>query len=341
VRRSALTWLRYLAALAAEFRTTLALAMFVFGLTPLLFVWRYEGLDGRRLAYPEAFHHVYFLLLDGPSLGYIDDPILECVTLALPPLGLLVLADGAVRLSGLLLARRRNAKEWIAVVASAFQGHVVVCGAGRVGYRVANQLRALGSDLVVIERNKDGSFVAALIDANVPVLIDDIRSKAALHRANLTAASAIVAVTDDDLANLNVCLDARRLNPTIRVVIRLFDEDLIEAVRPLLGAEVISTSAFAAPHFALTALDPLVMHSFQVGGNLMVVARLAVSPRMRSETVGDLRDVHGALTIALDRDGVEEVHPRGATALEKVTSLTVQAEWNDWNRLRRWAAGET
>ncbi|MBA2320060.1 MAG: NAD-binding protein, partial [Deltaproteobacteria bacterium] len=188
--------------------------------------------------------------------------------------------------------------------------------------------------------NKDATFVSSLVDADIPVLIDDIKSKAALNRANLTNASAIVAVTDDDLANLNVCLDARRMNPTIRVVIRLFDEDLMDAVRPLLGAEAISTSAFAAPHFALAALDPLVLHSFQVGGHLMVIARLLVTPRMLSETVKDLRDVHGALTIAVERGGVEELHPPGVTRLEANTSLTVQAEWGDWNRLRRWAAGE-
>jgi voltage-gated potassium channel len=340
VRRTALTWLRYLAALAREFRSTLLLAVAVFGLTPWLFVWRYVAPDGRRVGYGEAFHHVYFLLLDGPSLGYVHDPFLELVDLALPPLGLLVLADGAVRLTGLLLARRRNAKEWIAVVASAFQGHVVVCGAGRVGYRVANQLRELERDLVVIERNRDGSFVSTLIDLGVPVLIDDIKSKAALERANLANASAIVAVTDDDLANLNVCLDARRVNPSIRVVVRLFDEDLLETVRSMLGAEAVSTSAFAAPHLALTAIDPHVLHSFTVGGHRMVVGRLDVTPRMTSETVKDLRDAHGALTLAIHRPSGEELHPPDKVRLEPGTSVTLQAEWHDWTRLRRWASGD-
>jgi Trk K+ transport system NAD-binding subunit len=340
VRRTALTWLRYLAALGAQFRSTIALAIAVFGLVPIVFAWRYEGAGHERISYWQAFHHVYFLLLDGPSLGYLSDPVLELLDLALPPLGLLVLADGAVRLGGLLSARRRNAKEWVAVVASAFDGHVVVCGAGRVGYRVAKQLRALGRDLVMIERNQEGGFVSALVDAGVPVLIDDIRSKAALERANLARAASIVAVTDDDLANLNVCLDARRVNPKIRVVIRLFDEDLIETVRGLLGAEAISTSAFAAPHIALTATDPAVLHSFQVGGHLMVVCRLDVTPRLSMETVKDLRDVHGALTLAVHRGSAEEMNPSGDTRFEVGTWLTVQAEWSEWNALRRWAAGE-
>lgn len=341
MRRTALIWLRYLRVLGFQFRSTLGLAFAVYGLAPLLFVWRYRGPDLAGVGYGEAFHHVYFLLLDGPSFGYLDDPFLEFLDLAIPPLGLAVLADGALRLVGLLAARRRNAKEWIAVVASTYQGHVVVCGGGRVGYRVAQQLLALGRDLVLIERNQAGPFVSSLVDAGVPLLIDDIRSKATLARANLAGASAIVAVTDDDLANLNVCLDARRLNPGIRVVIRLFDEDLLSTTRGLLDAEAISTSAFAAPHIALTALDPAVLHSFQVGGHLMVVCRLPVSPRMTQETVKDLRDVHGALTLAIHRDGSEELHPPGPTRLLAGTSLTVQAEWGDWNRLQRWAAGDS
>jgi hypothetical protein len=57
------------------------------------------------------------------------------------------------------------------------------------------------------------------------------------HVMNVKAASAIVCATDDDLANLNIALDARRFKPDIRVVIRLFDDDLVAKVRDTFKAE--------------------------------------------------------------------------------------------------------
>ena len=143
-RRGVLVWWRYLLALLRQFRTTLLLAGVIYGLLPLLVMSRYVSPHGLRIGYWRAFHHVYFLLLDGPSLEYVDDPLIELVNLAVPLLGLAVLADGFTRFTALTLARKRNAREWITVVASTYSGHVVVCGAGRIGYRVATQLRELG-----------------------------------------------------------------------------------------------------------------------------------------------------------------------------------------------------
>ncbi len=337
MRRRLLTRLRYLTALLWQFRVTVVLASIVYGILPWVVLARFPAAAGTHISYGEAFHHVYFLLLDGPSLPYVDDGVLEAVNLIVPPLGVAVVADGIARFTSLVLARERNAKEWVTVVASSFDGHVVVCGAGRVGYRVATQLHELGRAVVVIEKRQDAAFVASLIDRGIPVLFDDIRSRGALERANIGRASAIAAVTDDDLANLNVSLDARRLNAGIRLVLRLFDEDLMATVRQTLGAEALSTSALAAPQLALAALDPAILHSFRVGSHLMVVGKIEVSPRLSLETVKALRDVHGALTLSLVHGAREELHPPGTTPLPLGAELTLQAEYADWQRLRDWA----
>ena len=142
----------------------------------------------------------------------------------------------------------------------------------------------------MVEKREDAAFVAVLRDQKVPVLIDDIRSPQCLPRTNVREAAAIVCATDDDLANLNVALDARRLNPDIRVVIRLFDDDLVAKVRDTFKAEALSSSALAAPAMALAALDPRILHSFQVGAHLMVVSRFVAGAAARRADGGDLRD---------------------------------------------------
>lgn len=329
------THLRYLAVLAKKFRVTLGMAAALFGLAPLAFVLRYRTEDGEALRYGEALHHVYFLMYGEPSLAYVDDLWLELLNVLIPPLSIALVVDGIVRFTYLYFAKHRSDKEWIEVVSHSLQGHVVICGAGRVGYRVATQLLALGQELVVVEKREDGAFVQVLLDLGVPVLIDDIKSPQAMERTNMKAASALVCATDDDLANMNAALDARRYNPTIRVVMRLFDDDLVAKVRGAFEAEAVSSEAVAAPALALAALDPRVVHSFNVGGHLMVVSSFVAGRGLTGMTVDALRDRFGGLVLAQRQgEGPEQLHPDGSTRITEGLQLTVQLEYPDYLKLR-------
>ena len=121
------------------------------------------------------------------------------------------------------------------------------------------------------------------------MLQEDAQVPGALGRCNVERASAVVCATDDDLVNLNVALDARRVKPSIRVVIRVFDEDLARKVREGFGAEALSASGLAAPALAIAALDPRVRHSFQAGEHLFVVSEFTAAAPLAALTVAELR----------------------------------------------------
>ncbi|MCE9673392.1 NAD-binding protein [Myxococcus stipitatus] len=329
--------LRYLRALVRRFRTTLVLAALLFLGGPLLYHWRYRAPDGDALSFGEALHHVYFLLYGQPSLPYVHDWLIELANVVIPPVGIALVADGVVRFAYLFFARHKNDKEWIEVVTETMKGHVVVCGAGRVGYRVVAQLREMGKDIVVVEKREDAAFVSALRDENVPLLIDDTRSPLCLPRTNVKDASAIVCATDDDLANLNIALDARKLNPTIRVVIRLFDEDLSGKVRDTFKAEALSSSSLAAPAMALAAMDPRIVHSFHLGKHLMVVSLFEAREGLPGVTISDVRDRFGGLALALTRGADEQLHPVGEEVIRAGDVLTIQSSYPDYCRLRAFA----
>jgi len=326
---------RYLGALLRRFRTTVLMAVVLFLLMPLVYHWRHLGPDGRPVSLGKALRHVYFLLYGQPSLD-VDDSLLMLLDMLIPPVGIAVLADGVVRFAYLFFAKHRQDKEWFEVIAETFKGHVVVCGAGRVGYRVVAQLRALGKDVVVVEKREEAPFVAVLRDEQVPLLIDDIRSPQCLPRTNVHRAAAIVCSTDDDLANLNIALDARRMNPNIRVVIRLFDDDLVAKVRDTFKAEALSSSSLAAPAMALAALDPRIIHSFRIGTHLMVVSVFEARDGLPGMTISEVRDRFGGLTLSMRRGGSpdEWLHPKGETRIQVGDTLTLQAEYNDYRQLR-------
>ncbi|MBL8951363.1 MAG: NAD-binding protein [Myxococcaceae bacterium] len=327
--------LRYAWAVLRRFRITLAFLVLLFLVLPVVFIGVYPTGTGEPISYGRALHHIYFLLFGQPSLDYVDVWLIEAMNIIIPPLGIATVVDGGVRFGYLFFAKHKAEKEWIEVIAEAMKGHVVVCGAGRVGYRVTLQLLALKRPVMVIEAREDAHFVSTLRDMNVPVLIDDARNPLALKRLNLAQAEAIICATNDDLANLNVALDARKANPTLRIVLRLFDEDLVERVRENFRAEAHSTSALAAPAFALTALDPRILHSFNVGPHLMVVSKFDANVKLEGMSIGDLRDRFGGLTLGLKRAGAEEqLHPPGETKIAKADCLTVQCRYDEYRTLR-------
>lgn len=326
--------LRYLRALSRRFRLTLGFCAILFGLGPVLFSWRFSA-AGVPLSFGQALHHVYFLLFGQPSLPYLGDWVVETLNLLIPPLGIALVVDGVVRFAYLFFAKHRSDKEWIAVIAESLEGHVVVCGAGRVGFRVTEELLAMGKDVLVVEKREDAAFVPTLRDRQVPLLIDDTRSPHCLERLHTKKAAAIVCATDDDLANLNVALDARRINPRIRVVIRLFDDDLVHKVKDAFRAEALSTSALAAPAMALSALDPRILHSFRIESHLLVVSAFTANATLAGMTLSDLRDRFGGLTLSLRRAQAAEVlHPKGNTVVEAGDVLTVQLTYASYVALR-------
>jgi Trk K+ transport system NAD-binding subunit len=157
------------------------------------------------------------------------------------------------------------------------QGPVVLCGLGRVGLGVFRLCRRLGKDVVAITlpgRQDQAEFGAAV---GIRVIPGDARDETLLVRAGIAKASALIAVTDDDLANVTIALHARILAPDIPVVVRLFDQDLAGYLRSVLGIrQGYSTSALAAPSFVAAVRGDNVRTTLDLDGKTWSVEDLVV-----------------------------------------------------------------
>jgi len=129
----------------------------------------------------------------------------------------------------------------------ALDGHVVVCGLGRVGYHLVERLRADAYPVLVVEKDAGNRFLPALRELGIPVMIADATVAGTLVDAAVDRASAVASIVGDDLVNLEVGLNARAIHPRIRVILRIFDRDTAEELRQRLNIHyAISTSAIAA-----------------------------------------------------------------------------------------------
>lgn len=175
--------------------------------------------------------------------------------------------------------RQERGGAWQIALADTYREHVVVCGLGRVGYRLACDLLEMRLPVVGIN-DADSPLVQTLVNAAMPVLIGDVRNPDVLSKAGVRRATTVVVCTDQDMVNIETLFRIRDLNPRARIVLRLFEDELAEMLRETLQVDaVISRSAIAAFAFAHAAVGLEVVDSFQLEGQTWALARIPIHPR--------------------------------------------------------------
>ena len=166
---------------------------------------------------------------------------------------------------------------------------VVVCGLGRIGISVSGRLRARGVPVVAIERNENAPGVRQARRLKVPVIIAEATDPTALETAGVARALAVLAVTDEETANLEIAMVAKELRPDIRVVSRMYDHELAHRVEHRLDlGPTRSVSMLAAPVFAAAALGRRREVIFPVGRRVLLFTEIQVQPG--SQAVGQQVD---------------------------------------------------
>ena len=158
-------------------------------------------------------------------------------------------------------------------------GHVVVCGLGNIGFRCVEELIRMGKQVVAIERVNDNPFAATVRRMGVAVVIGDATVPEVLRQARADSARAVIAATSSELANLEVALLVRELNPKQRVVVRLADAEFAEAVREAADIRMaLSIPTLAAPAFAAALFGDRVQTLFTIGHRTLAVVEITVQP---------------------------------------------------------------
>ncbi len=179
------------------------------------------------------------------------------------------------------------------------RGHVVIFGLGNAGIRVMARFRDLGVPVVGIERDPEARGIAAARGLDVPVVTGDHPTDEALRRARVGTARAVVAVTGDDVANLEAALEARAINPDVRVVVRLFDDDFAKHVyQEFANTASRSVSYLAAPAFAAAMMGREVLGTLSVLRKVLLIAEVDVE---------DGSELAGLAQRELDRPGLTRV----------------------------------
>jgi len=184
-----------------------------------------------------------------------NDPLGDFLFFAAPIIGLVLVTQGVISFGRRLVDKSSRRELWQVSLARTFHNHVIVCGLGRVGLRVATHLIEAGYEVVVIQRNWQDAPVQRALRMNIPVIAGDATEAETLKQAGIHNARAVIAVVNNDLTNLEIAIASQTLEQRIRVVLRIFDDEIDKKLDAQLnnGAS-FSTSQLAAPTLAAATL---------------------------------------------------------------------------------------
>lgn len=218
---------------------------------------------------------------------------------------------------------------------------IIVCGLGKVGYRVVQQLAALipRPRIVVVRRNDGRPDFAQRINRlpGVRVVLGDARDAEVLQEAGIERSYAVAALTSDDLLNLQIGLAARRLRPDVNIVQRSFSDALAEKLDDMFGIHTVySTAGLASATLAAAAVLGDITHAFATDDALFSADQVQVraGELFDGQTVEAIRARHAALVAAVRRDGAPQILPALDYTLAPGDDITLLAPLDVLARLR-------
>jgi Trk K+ transport system NAD-binding subunit len=146
------------------------------------------------------------------------------------------------------------------------QDYVVLVGLGRVGQGVAKFLQDFKQPLVAIANSE----VDPTLLPNIPLISGNINS--ALEKISLAKAKSLIAVTDDEMLNLELAMMTHAANPQSRLVIRTFEQGFTKNLSQLLPyADVLCANSISAEAFAAAAYGENVISLFRLDNQTVLV----------------------------------------------------------------------
>ena len=202
--------------------------------------------------------------------------------------------------------------------------HVIICGYGRVGRRVAAEFRATGTPHAVVDVTPESVELARSDGAQV--ILGDGTEDEDLERAGISRARGLVASVDSDEKNLYITLSARARRPDLVIVARASNEAAARKIQLAGANRVVQPYSHAGLHLANLVVKPQVADFLDIvttaGGPLpeMRFEEIEVTPEcgQAGKTIGalDVDGRTGAVIVAVRRaDGTFEVTPDAGVEL--------------------------
>lgn len=175
-------------------------------------------------------------------------------------------------------------------------GHVVVVGLGRVGRKVTSLLAEFNQPMVAVAEKSQMPDLST----RVPLIIGNILEE--LPLANLATAKSIIAVTDDQMLNLEVALFAseKTLNHNFSPVVRTRSQSFSDNLTAMMPqAQTFCAYALSAEAFAGAAFGENILGLFRLGAQNILVTEylIALGDTLVGKQMGHIAYGYGVVPV--------------------------------------------
>jgi voltage-gated potassium channel len=222
---------------------------------------------------------------------------------------------------------------------SKLSGHTIVCGWGRVGRAVADDLVEAGHSVVIVDIDAD-----RVARVEYPTVVGDATLDSTLRAAGIARAKALVAALEGDAENLFVTLSARAIVPDLFIVARARQDESVPKLANAGADRVVNPQELGAARMASFVARPhvaefvdVVMHErsleFRMQEFDVPEGSLLAGQTLRE---ADLRKRAGVLILALRRvDGTFTTNPDPDIVIEPHQILIAVGTDTDFDRLEK------
>ncbi|MHB8126965.1 MAG: potassium channel family protein [Desulfitobacteriaceae bacterium] len=224
--------------------------------------------------------------------------------------------------------------------------HIIVCGAGRVGWQVIQRLRKEGALCVIIELKEN--LIEKLLEEGYLAVQGDATLDEVLIKVQIEHAKGLITAMPEDARNVFVTLTAKGLNPNIQVVSRMDKCETEKKLRHAGADKVISPAILGGWRMAMSILKPMSVEyidtlfhdqniemeieEFRINKDSCLVGRTLGLSRIKEQT--------GAIVIAIVRDNQVISNPVAQEVIFVGDLLIVFGKKEQLQRLEQVAASK-
>ncbi len=223
---------------------------------------------------------------------------------------------------------------------NSIKNHYILCGYGRMGKFITQELKSRQIPLIIIDNNPDSKEQFDHLE--VPYILDDATNEEVLIEAGIERAKGLVSLVSSDADNLFITMTARGLNPNLFILVRA-DEESTEKKLLRAGANrVVLPYLIGGQKMAQTIIRPTVTDFLELAihdKNMdLKMEELAVgeNSKLNGLTLVDsgIRQEMDIIIVATRKsDGEMNFNPSSQTLIESGDTLIAMGRTVDLDRL--------
>ncbi|MDP6553706.1 MAG: potassium channel protein [Pirellulaceae bacterium] len=259
---------------------------------------------------------LFFTLITITTVGYGDDglsPNGEVFAAVLLLVGIGTATYSLSSLVQLVVTHQTAWKRKMQNKIDRLSGHFLICGFGRIGQTLAQQLSEAGVPFVIIDC--DSQVIDNAIDAGYLGLIGNSSDDEILRLAGIDRARGIVCAINSDAENTFVTLCAREMNPDLFIASRASTERSVHRIRRAGANVVVSPYTTAGQTIADAILRPRLSEFLRNQRNSNIeLSEVTVTDQsaFAGHTVGEVDARFPKIAfVAIKRGEITDVRPGG------------------------------